>query len=96
MKDRRAAKEFTENPVQYYFEIYAAVSKYKPIRFVSALAVHMGWIRMTLDVKTAFLNAPQQEEVYIQQPEVFFIQGKESMFFKLKEALYGLKQAFRQ
>jgi hypothetical protein len=36
-----------------------------------------------------------EEEVYIQQPEGFIMEGKESKVYHLKKAIYGLKQAPR-
>ena len=46
-----------------------------------------------LDVKSAFLNGFLQEEVYIEQPQGFVVQGSEEKVYKLHKALYGLKQA---
>ena len=46
-----------------------------------------------MDVTTAFLNVKLKEEVYMDQPEGFIIQGKENLVCKLKHSLYGLKQA---
>ena len=46
-----------------------------------------------MDVKTTFLNRVIEEEVYIEQPEVFETLDMDSHVCRLKRALYGLKQA---
>ncbi|VVA41237.1 PREDICTED: Retrovirus-related Pol poly from transposon, partial [Prunus dulcis] len=53
------------------------------------------WKLFQLNVKSAFLNGILQEEVYVDQPEGFVINGKEDKVYKLYKALYGLKQAPR-
>lgn len=55
----------------------------------------LGWIRTQIDVKTSFLNADLNEEIYIEQPEGFFPEGKEEMVYILHKALYGLKMDAR-
>ena len=50
---------------------------------------------MHLDVKSAFLNGPLQEKVYMSQPPGFMKNIQERMLYRLHKVLYGLKQAPR-
>ena len=49
-----------------------------------------------MDVTTAFLYAPLEEEVYMEQPEGTVLSGNENKVMKLLKCLYGLKQSPRQ
>nr|GFB54817.1 Gag-Pol polyprotein [Tanacetum cinerariifolium] len=46
-----------------------------------------------MDVKTAFLNGPLKEEVYVAQPEGFVDPHHPEKVYRLRKVLYGLKQA---
>lgn len=46
-----------------------------------------------MDVKSAFLNGELQEEVYVEQPQGFVVEGMDHKVYMLNKALYGLKQA---
>ncbi|GJW07781.1 retrovirus-related pol polyprotein from transposon TNT 1-94 [Tanacetum coccineum] len=48
-----------------------------------------------MDVKTAFLNRPFKQEVYVSQPDGFIDQERRDKVYHLKKAFYGLKQAPR-
>ena len=48
-----------------------------------------------MDVKSAFLNGYLEEEIFVEQPQGFVVQGQEEKVYRLKKALYGLKQAPR-
>ena len=46
-----------------------------------------------MDVKLTFLNRVIEEEVYIDHPEGFDVENRETRVCRLHRALYGLKQA---
>nr|GFD47896.1 Gag-Pol polyprotein [Tanacetum cinerariifolium] len=46
-----------------------------------------------MDVKTAFLNGPMKEEVYVAKPDGFVDPDHPEKVYRLRKALYGLKQA---
>jgi hypothetical protein len=48
-----------------------------------------------MDVKSAFLNAVLEEEVYVRQPPGFECEKYPHWVYKLRKELYGLKQAPR-
>jgi hypothetical protein len=48
-----------------------------------------------MDVKSAFLNRPLQEEVYVEQPPGFQDSKFPNHVYKLHKELYGLRQAPR-
>ena len=48
-----------------------------------------------MDVKSKFLNGYLDEEVYVEQLQVYEVLGQEHKVYRLKKALYGLKQAPR-
>jgi hypothetical protein len=56
-----------------------------------ALAVLFGLEVEQMDIKTAFLNADVDEEIYLEIPDGVNVSKK--MVLKLKKALYGIKQA---
>lgn len=45
-----------------------------------------------LDVKTAFLHGALSEQIYMNQPEGYELQGKKGHVCLQKKSLYGLKQ----
>ena len=67
-KARLVAKGFTQVPGVDYNLTYAPVCKYATLRSVLAAAAHDNLYLKQFDVKTAFLHANMQEEVYMKQP----------------------------
>lgn len=49
-----------------------------------------------LDVKTVFLHGSIDEEIYMDQPPGYEVEGEEHKVCRLMRSLYGLKQAPRQ
>ncbi|CAL1356030.1 unnamed protein product [Linum trigynum] len=65
------------------------------IRMVISLAAQNGWKIHQMDVKSAFLNGYLEEDIYVEQPPGYIVEGQEDKVLKLKKAWYGLKQAPR-
>jgi hypothetical protein len=58
-----------------------------------AYATYHGFKLYQMDVKSAFLNGPIKEEVYVEQPPNFEDSEYPNHVYKLSNTLYGLKQA---
>jgi hypothetical protein len=94
-KARLVAKGYAQQPGIDYEETFSPVARHDTIRALISLAAQKMWKLYQLDVKSAFLNGELKEEVYVEQPQGFEIEGQEEKVYRLKKALYGLKQAPR-
>eukprot|EP00253_Pinus_taeda_P016764 PITA_16764 len=65
------------------------------VRTVLSIAEQHKWKIYQMDVKSTFLNGVLKEEVYVEQPRGYEVEGQKHKVCKLKKALYGLKQAPR-
>jgi hypothetical protein len=78
-----------------YEETFAPVARLEAIRILLAFSVAKGFKLHQMDVKSAFLNAVLEEEVYVRQPPEFESEKYLHRVYKLRKALYGLTQAPR-
>nr|GEW07535.1 Gag-Pol polyprotein [Tanacetum cinerariifolium] len=74
-------------------ESFALVARLEAVRIFIAYAAHKSFPIYQMDVKTAFLNGPLKEEVYVAQPDGFVDPDHPEKIYRLRKALYGLKQA---
>ncbi|KAK1667120.1 hypothetical protein QYE76_055279 [Lolium multiflorum] len=94
-KARLVAQGFSQFEGIDFGETYAPVARLESIRILLAYASHHNFKLQQMDVKSAFLNGPLHEEVYVKQPPGFEDLNFPNHVYKLDKALYGLKQAPR-
>jgi hypothetical protein len=74
-----------------FSKTFAPVVRLDTIRMLLALAAQNAWKINQLDVKSVFLNGFLEEEIYVEQPEGFKMEGQEEKVYMLRKTLYGLK-----
>ncbi|GJR83523.1 retrovirus-related pol polyprotein from transposon TNT 1-94 [Tanacetum coccineum] len=84
-----------EEGIRFREESFAPVARLEAVRIFVAYAAHKSFPIYQMDVKTAFLNGPLKEEVYVAQPDGFVDPDHPDKVYRLRKALYGLKQAPR-
>ncbi|GJX03824.1 retrovirus-related pol polyprotein from transposon TNT 1-94 [Tanacetum coccineum] len=94
-KARLVAKGYAQEEGIDFEESFAPVARLEAVRIFVAYAAHKSFPIYQMDVKTAFLNGPLKEEVYVAQPEGFVDPDHPEKVYLLRKALYGLKQAPR-
>ena len=94
-KARLVAQGYTQVEGLDFGETYAPVARLESIRILIAYATNHDFKLYQMDVKSAFLNGPLQERVYVEQPPGFEDPKKPNHVYLLHKALYGLKQAPR-
>nr|GEY87370.1 hypothetical protein [Tanacetum cinerariifolium] len=94
-KARLVAKGYAQEEGIDFEESFAPVARLEAIRIFIAYAAHKYFLIYHMDIKTAFLNAPLKEEVYVAQPDGFVDPNHPEKVYRLRKALYGLKQAPR-
>nr|GEU58425.1 hypothetical protein [Tanacetum cinerariifolium] len=74
-------------------ESFSPVVCLEAVRIFVAYVAHKFFPIYQMDVKTAFLNGPLKEEVYVALPKGFVNPDHPEKVYRLRKALYGLKQA---
>jgi hypothetical protein len=70
-KAQLVAKSYSQVEGLDFDETYAPVARLESIRILLAYATYHGFKLYQMDVKSAFLNGPIKEEVYVEQPPGF-------------------------
>ena len=94
---RLVAKGYSQTEGIDYHETFSPTAKMSSIRILLQLAVRNSYDIHQLDVKSAYLNADINAEIYLDPPEGCSTKNKngEKLYWKLKKSLYGLKQSGR-
>jgi hypothetical protein len=96
-KARLVAKGYTQKPGIDFNETYAPVVSATTIRTLLAIAAMNSYSINQMDVRTAFLHSDINEELYMEQPAGYEVEGEDGrpLVCKLNKSIYGLKQAGR-
>ncbi|GKE23760.1 retrovirus-related pol polyprotein from transposon TNT 1-94 [Tanacetum coccineum] len=94
-KSHLVSKGYRQEKGIDFEESFAQVARLEAVRIFVAYAAHKNFPIFQMDVKTAFLNGPLKEEVFVRQPDGFVDLEFPNHVYRLKKALYGLKQAPR-
>nr|GEV89953.1 Gag-Pol polyprotein [Tanacetum cinerariifolium] len=94
-KARLVAKGYAQEEGIHFEESFALVTCLEAVRIFFAYVAHRSFPIYQIDVKTAFLNGPLNEEVYVAQPDGFVDPDHLEKVYRLRKALYRLKQVQR-
>ena len=80
------ARVFTQKPGIDFYETFSPVARLETIRTVIVVAAQKKWNIFQLDVKSTFLNGKLDQEIYVEQPQGFFVQAGEEKMYMLKKS----------
>ena len=94
-KARIAARGNQQRPGIDYNESFSPVMPLESLCTLLALAAIRGFDIIQFDITSAYPHVALKEEIYMDQPDVFVVPGKEKWVWRLTKGLYGLVQAGR-
>nr|GEW81642.1 hypothetical protein [Tanacetum cinerariifolium] len=92
-KSHLVTKSYSQEEGINFKESFAPVARLEAVRMFVAYAAYKNFTIYQMDVKTAFLNGPLKEEVFVSQPDGFVDQDFFNHIYRLMKAMYYLKQA---
>jgi hypothetical protein len=90
-KTRLMAEGYSQVEGLDFDETFAPVARLESNRILLDYATHHGFKLYQMDAKSAFLNGPIKEEVYVEQPPGFESEEYPNHIYKLHKMLYVLK-----
>ncbi|GKF07374.1 retrovirus-related pol polyprotein from transposon TNT 1-94, partial [Tanacetum coccineum] len=94
-KARLVATGYSQQEGIDFKESFALVARLEVVWLFVVHTAHKSFPLYQMDIKTAFLNGPLKEEVYVNKPDGFVDPHHPDKVYHLKKALYGLKHASR-
>lgn len=96
-KARYVAKGYSQVMGVDYIETFSPTANITSIRALMQMAAQYDLELHQMDVKTAYLHAPIDCEIYMEQPKGFEVKSNrgDKLVCKLNKSLYGLKQSGR-
>ena len=91
-KARFVARGFSQKKGIDNGETFSPTANITSICILMQMVVQYDLIVHQMDLKTAYLHAPIDYEIFVEQPEVF---KTNKLVYRLKKSLYGLKQSGR-
>jgi len=96
-KARYVARGYSQVPGVDYDETFSPTTRFTTIRMLLQKAVNESLYLHQMDVKGAYLNAPIDKDIYVQQPPGYEHSDESGshLICHLKKSLYGLKESGR-
>ena len=96
-KARFVAKGYSQIEGIDYHDTFSPTARMNSIRLISQISTQYDLELHQMDVKAAYLNAPIDCLIFVEQPEGFAVSNKngEKLVLRLNKSLYGLKQSGR-